>query len=569
MLFFKNSRSWVMLVAGLFTLNLFLAACGDATSTPASSTAATTAAATTVASSGSTTAVSGTATTAAAGTASGATSAAGSGGTLVGGFDVGPGGNFGVFNPMVAGAGFTWYSKYFSGLVTYDVNFQKIQGDLAESWDTSADGKQLTFHLRKGLTWHDGQPLTSDDVKFSIDLLKNPDSLALIAARFSAVKEVTTPDPQTVVFNLTQPNAPLLDALTMAFIYPKHALGAITPKDLVKSTWWSTSPVGSGPFKWSKYVADQYVELVPFDNYWRGKPKLDKIVNRYFKDPSAALIALRSGDIQFTYVTSDDAATLKTDQNLAILSGPSQVLNYLGFNLNDKRFQDVRVRQAFMYAIDRKTIVDQLYKGSAQLVPCIYSNPIYQNTDAQAYAADVAKAKALLKDANWDSIKGQPIELLTYYSDQLSTDVLATFQQMLSAVGIDVKPRAVDVPTYNQLRDSSNFALIYAGAGNGPDPDKAAPFFTTNGSSIAKAYGMNNPELDKLFTQGQQETDPAKRAPIYQNICKTLNQTLPWGPMWVSTRYGAASKKVGNFIWTPAPGGGPYYDAAETWTLSK
>jgi peptide/nickel transport system substrate-binding protein len=161
------------------------------------------------------------------------------------------------------------------------------------------------------------------------------------------------------------------------------------------------------------------------------------------------------------------------------------------------------------------------------------------------------------------------MELLTYYSDQLSTDVLATFQQMLSQVGIEVKPRAVDVPTYNQLRDSSTFTLIYAGAGNGPDPDKVQPFFTTNGSSIAKAYGMNNPDLDKLFTQGQQESDPAKRAPIYQNICKILNDTLPWGPMWVSTRYGAVSKKVGNFIWTPAPGGGPYYDAAETWTFSK
>lgn len=579
--FFKRSRSWAVLVASLLTLSLFLAACGDATSTPAS-TAATTAAATnpTTAASSATTAAGATsaaattaagATSAAATTAAGATTAAaagGGGGTMVGGFDVGPGGNFGLFNPMTAGGGASWYNKYFSTLLLYDVNFQKMQGDLAESWEVSADGKQVTFHLRKGLTWQDGQPLTSDDVKFSIDLLKNPDSLAITAGRYKAVKEITTPDPQTVVFNLDQPSAPLLDALTLSFIYPKHALAAITPKDLVKSSWWSTNPIGSGPFKWSKYVPDQYVELLPFDNYWRGKPKLDKLINRYFKDSSSALIALRSGDIQFTYVTSDEAGSLKSDQSVTVIPGPSQVLNYLGFNQKDKRFQDVRVRQAFMYAIDRKAIVDQLYKGTAQLVPCGYNNPNYLPSDVNSYPRDVNKAKELLKAANWDSIKGQPIDLLTYYSDQLSTDVLTTIQQMLAEAGIDAKPRAVDVPTFNQARTSSNFQVFYGGAGNGPDPDiLGASLMST--TQLAQVAGINNPDLDKLYVQGQQETDPAKRALVYQNVCKVMNQEVMWGPMWVAQRFGAVSKKVSNFIWTPAPGGGRYYDAPETWTLSK
>ncbi len=580
--FFKKSRLGFALVAGLLTLNLALAACGDATSTTTSSATtaagntttaasnATTAAATTT--SATATTVAGAATTSAANNTTVANTAGaaagGGGGTLVGGFDVGPGGNFGVFNPMTAGGGFSWYQKYFSSLLLYDVNFQKLQGDLAESWDVSPDGKQITFHLRKGLTWHDGQPLTSEDVKFSIDLIKNPDSAAINTSRFSSVKEVTTPDPQTAVFNLTQPNAPLLDVLTVTLILPKHALASITAKDLVKSNWWSTNPIGSGPFKWSKYVPDQYVELLPFDNYWRGKPKLDKLIDRYFKDSSSALIALRAGDIQFTYLTSDEASTVKNDPNLSTLSGPSQVLNLLNFNQKDKRFQDVRVRQAFMYAIDRKSIVDQLYKGSAQVASCIYTNQNYLAKDANAYAYDPNKAKALLKEANWDSIKGQPIDLLTYYSDQLSTDILATMQQMLAGVGIDVKPRAIDVPTFNQARTSSNFAVFYGGAGNGPDPDILSAQLVST-AQLAQASGINNPDLDKLYAQGQQELDPTKRAAIYQNICKTTNQEVMWGTMWVSTRYGAVSKKVNNFIWTPAPGGGRYYDASETWTLAK
>ena len=109
--------------------------------------------------------------------------------------DVGPGGNFGIFNPMIAGAGHTWYLKYFSPLVLYDVNFTKIQGELAESWDVSSDGKTYTFHLRKGVTFHDGQPLTSADVKFSIELYKNPDSTATNASRYAAISSIDTPMP--------------------------------------------------------------------------------------------------------------------------------------------------------------------------------------------------------------------------------------------------------------------------------------------------------------------------------------------------------------------------------------
>jgi peptide/nickel transport system substrate-binding protein len=181
---------------------------------------------------------------------------------------------------------------------------------------------------------------------------------------------------------------------------------------------------------------------------------------------------------------------------------------------------------------------------------------------------DQAKAKSLLAEANWNTIKGQPIELVTYYGDQLTTDILATMQQMLAGVGIDIKPRAVDVPTYNQILASTNFSLLFAGIGNGPDPDAVNTVYLSTGT-IAKSFGISIPDLDKAFTQGQQATDATKRAALYQGACKIMNDQLPNAPMWVQTRFGVVSKKVGNFIWTPAPGGGRYYDAAETWTVTK
>ncbi len=494
----------------------------------------------------------------------------GTGGTLVGAFDVGPGGCPECFNPLQATAGFTWLEKYYSKLLLYDVTFSQIQGELAESWEVSPDATQYTFKLRPGVTWHDGQPFTSADVKFTIELAKHPDSASYIGAKFTSVESIETPDDLTVVLKLSQPNAAILDALTFLVMLPKHALESIPPADLVKSDWWRTNPIGTGPFKWSQYKPGEYVELVAYDGYWRGRPKLDKIIDRYFPEAGSSVIALRSGEIQFTYLTTDEALSLKDDPNITILSGPSQVVNYLGFDLTDPRFQDVRVRQAFMYAIDRKAIVEQLYQGQATIVPCAYVLDKYLAPDANEYAYDPEKAKALLAEGGFDTSK--PVQEVTYYTDQLSTDVLVTIQQMLADVGITMELRAVDVPTYNQIMSTpDDWDVTFAGAANGPDPDVMSTHFESkdqNPNALNRS-NIKDANLDRLFIEGRQTTDPEARAKVYQQICKIMNEQVYWAPMWVTTRFGGVAKTVGNFVWTPAPGGGRYYDAAETWTISQ
>lgn len=495
-----------------------------------------------------------------------------SGGTLTGGFDVGPNGTAQIFNPLTVGGGFLWFEKYFSKLLVYDVKFTKLQADVAESWDVSADGKQFTFHLRKGVLWHDGQPFTSDDVKFSIELAKNVDSSSVYAPRYAGITDIATPDPLTVVITSAVPDASLLDTMTLPAMLPKHALSAIAPKDLVKNAWWSTNPIGTGPFKWSKYVPDQYVELTASDTYWRGRPKLDKLINRYFKESGSALVALQKGEIQFTYLTLDESEVVKKDANFTILPGPSQTANHLIFNFKDPRFQDLRVRQAFMYAIDRSAIVDQLFKGTAVIIPCAFDNPKYIPSGLNDYKRDVAKAKQLLQAANWDKIKGQPIEILTYYSDQLSNDVLVSMQQQLADVGVQVTIRAVDGASFTAAINKGDVPLAYAGLGNGPDPDASSIGFL---STAAPPSGANrgfysNADLDKSYLAGRADVDPTKRTADYQNACKIQNDQLPWGPMWVAQRFGAVSKNVQNFVYTPAPGGGGRdYDQSELWTIAK
>ncbi len=490
------------------------------------------------------------------------------GGVLVGAFDVGPGGCPECPNPLQAGAGFTWYEKYFSKLMLYDVNFTAVQGELAESWEINADATQYTIKLREGVLWHDGEPFTSADVKFTIELAANPDSASYIGAKFASVSSIETPDDLTVVLNLSVGNATLLDAFTFLVMLPQHALADIAPADLTTSTWWLDNPIGTGPFKWKAYEPGQFIELEAFDGYWRGRPALDGIINRFFPEAGSSVIALRSGDISFTYLTTDEALALEGDAAVTVLSGPSQVVNYFGFDLSDPRFADQRVRQAFMYAIDRQVIIDQLYAGQATAVPCAYLLPQYLPAESNGYAQDVAMAQSLLTDAGFDT--SQPVEILTYYADQLSQDVLVTVQQFMADAGVTIEIRSVDVPTYNQITpDPAQWDITYAGAANGPDPDVLSTHFESKEANpnVLNRSSIKDAELDALFAQGRSETDPAARAAAYQQICSIMNDQVYWAPMWVTTRFGGVSNAIENFVWTPAPGGGRYYDASETWSI--
>src|SRR3546814_892497 len=172
--------------------------------------------------------------------------------------------------------------------------------------------------------------------------------------------------PYTTLFRslkLSEPNAGLLSTLTQLMMLPEHALSEIPADAIARNEWWSTSPVGTGPFKFSGYVTDQYVELAANPDYRRGKPVLGRVINRYFENTAAAVAALKAGEISISYVESDDARTFEGNDAFRLIEGQSYVVNYLGFNQELPLWKDVRVRQAVMYAIDRNAIIESLYGG--------------------------------------------------------------------------------------------------------------------------------------------------------------------------------------------------------------
>lgn len=493
-----------------------------------------------------------------------------------------PIGFLGDFNAMKA-LGTSWFSKYFSTLVAWDSKFTAIHGDLADKWDVSSDEKTWTFKLHDGITFHDGNPLQAKDVEFTLHLVLNKDFPARASSTLSVISGaqaytsgkadhvtgIKVIDPTTIEITTDTPQASLLNSLAQTWILPKQALAAIEPAALVTSDWWKTTPIGSGPFKFVQQKSDQFVELESFPEYFRGAPKIDRIINRIYKEPGAALLSLENGEIDFTYVAQDEAERLKDEKDITLLPGPSLVPNVLLFNLEDPKFQDVRVRQAFMYALDRKSIVEKLFKGNATLINSPFSLPQYLPSDLNTYDLDVEKAKSLLKEANWDPGDVGDIEMLVWYNDQLSQDIYVTLQQQFAAVGIKVQPRMVDNAAFTQAQVEGNFQMCYYGAGNGPDPDQVRAQFDSK-STPPQGYNYsryNNPDVDKILLAGSQTIDPKKRPAIYQEAARIMNQDLPGVWLWESVRFGAVNKRVRDFVYTPAPVFARYDDHSEQWSL--
>lgn len=507
---------------------------------------------------------------------------------IIGGFDVGPGGDPQVI-PYFNGAGTTWMSKLYTPLVMMSSDFSELtpEGSLSESWESNEDMTTWTFNLRPGVKWHDGEPFTAEDVKFTFKLVNDPESVTINTGIYGGpisiveglqeyrdgtaddVSGIVVVDDNTVQFNLTAPNPRFPDLLRWTFILPEHALQDMPVAEMREWDWWFTNPVGTGPFKFSAYERDQYMELVGNPDYWDGAPKLDKLINRYFADETAAVLALQAGDIDFTYVSADVAKSMEGDAGFTVFSGPSYVGNFLIFNARHPQWQDENVRKAFLYGIDRQSIVDDIYQGSAVVAPCADPFDTYWPADADPYAYDPEKAKQLLADAGYDT--SATYELPTYYTGQLANDVVQAFQAYLSEIGVNVTPRFMEPAAWRAIVEGDlNYDIAYRGMGAAPAqfPEQ---FYVPGGYPTLEGgyYGIDDPELTGLIDAMNATTNFEDYKAARTAICSYMNQTALQPFMWVSTRYGIARDGLENFYYFPAPGGGPYVDHSETWSVAK
>lgn len=454
-------------------------------------------------------------------------------------------------------------SKIFNGLVWLDGNYQP-QPQLAESWKISDDGKTYTFKLRSGVTWHDGKPFTSADVKYSYDeiLLKLHPRTRTLAARIASIE---APDAQTIVFTLKDAYAPFMIQQTVfeAPILPKHLYDG--QGDVTKNPV-NLKPIGTGPFKFSEWNKGSTIKLVRNDNYFeKDKPYLDAIVFQIIPQGANRSTALETGEVDFVvdfYLPKTDVKRLEANAKLTAKRGQgSPAIDFMMMNTRTKALSTAEARQAVAMAIDRKRIVDQAMNGIGRVGRGPFGdgfkwllNPTVDFD--KMYPRDVAKAKSLLDKAGVTAAAdGTRAKLRLVYDSARPQFVTAAqiIKENLKDIGFDVdlQPLERAVMIQKVFLDWEYDLTLQSFVSSG---DPAIGYHrlyitTTTKAQFTNQTGYSNPKVDELLAKAATAPDVKARASFYGELQTILANDLPSLVLFDEEGVDFASKKLSG-LWT-------------------
>jgi len=444
----------------------------------------------------------------------------------------------GQLNPAITTSGLTHpvTGQIFNGLVRLDAKYQP-QPDLATGWQASNDNQTYTLQLAQGVRWHDGQPFSSADVKFTFEKILLTFSQRTRAALGPMLQSIDAPDANTVVFRFKQPYPPFMALVDEdnAPILPKHIYEGTDP--LTNPA--NAKPVGTGPFRFESKAEGDRITLVRNTSYFKdGQPYLDRIIFRLIANPVQAMQAFQAGEINLLlYPIPPQVQALKSLPGAVVTEsgkeGFARVIRLIP-NLRRKPFDDVRVRQAMAFAIDRDFIANTVYAGLFKPAtgPITSGLDWAYTADVAKYPRDVQKAKALLDEAGLapgaDGVRLRTSLLF----DQSFGPVADILKQEFSDVGIALDLQLVEFNTWvDKVYLQWDFALGYSQLTDAPDPDFAAKSVFTCANIVkvpfVNAQGYCNSRVDALFAQAAGEPDRSKRAETYRQVQQILVKDQP------------------------------------------
>lgn len=431
----------------------------------------------------------------------------------------------------------------FNGLTKYDKDI-KIIGDLAESWKISPDGLEIIFNLRKGILWHDNVEVTADDVVFTYQTVTNPKVPTPYSSNYGPVSKVSALDKYRVKVVYKEPFASALESWGMGII-PKHILNV---KDL-SLEFYSRNPVGNGPYKLKEWVTGQKIVLESNNEYFEGKPGIERYTMRVIPDTATMFLELKFGGIDFMGLTQPQfklqANTEFFKKYFQKFRYPSFGYTYLGYNLLDSKFADVKIRRALAYAINKKDIINGVLLGYG--TPCTGPFPPESwayNPDVKDIEYDTDKAEKLFAEAGWKRggsgflEKDGQVFAFTVLVNQGNESRIKTAQiikENLKKVGIDMHIKVLEWQAMlHEFIDKRRFEAVIMGWSLSRDPD----MFDIWHSSKTKEGEFNfvsykNDEVDRLLLEGRRTFDIGKRKKIYNRIHQILSDEQPYTFLFV------------------------------------
>jgi ABC-type transport system substrate-binding protein len=468
------------------------------------------------------------------------------------------GGQFGVFQLL------------YSLLVKRDAN-EKIVAGLADTWEASPDATQFTFHLNKNAKWSDGQPVTADDVVYTVtEAQKDKDIYATNGTypitAWLATKTVEAVDANTVKFTLGAPNSVFLENLTdpANVILAKHVLSSVPGDQLTASDYnKGKGVVGSGPYTLTAFTPDQVVEFAANPSYYQGAPQIAKIFYRLKVSPDTAAAQLQSGELGLVLeLKPSDFNVLKSAAGIKAVQIPGVGQQTLQYMTASKQMADERVRQAVNFAFDRKTLLETVFQGAGRL---LWIDAGFDPNDSalEKYEYNPDKAKQLLADAAKDGKYDPNTAVRVIYSTQQAgwNEIAAALDADLTKIGMKHTMVPSDDAAWTKAVGGTDYEISLQCCGSpGLGPWKAPGIFT--GKSGTR---YSDPALTALFDQASQTGDAAKAAELYKQAGELLNKAAPYDWLWAVAHTDAYTDKLTPIIY---PNARESFASIEKWTLA-
>lgn len=421
-----------------------------------------------------------------------------------------------------------------------DKDSGKIVPALAESWSVSEDNLSWTFNLRKGVTFHNGDALTSADVKATFDRIMDEENGSVQFKGFTSVTSIDTPDDYTVVFTLSEPNPPFIGTLASGW-------SAILPKSLIDADHdFASEPVGTGPFEFVEWVRDNKVLLSKNESYWmNGLPMVDNVEMYIIPETSVQVQSLMAGQVDVVFIVdSDSIPMLEANPDVYLDENLTALILVMAMNCESPYLSDVKVRQAINYAIDKQKILDIAYGGGEPINTFMDRSSAYYK-DVEYYNYNPEKAKALLKEAGVDLSHEFQLFLPQNYALHVTAGEM--YQEMLSDVGLNVKIQLVDWSTWiSDVYKGGNFDFTVIGHTGKLDPDG-----TLHGYGAGKYVKWYNDEAAEALKKAAVTIGYENRKALYDEALDIMAQEVPFVYLGSSYRQTGIRNNVEGFVITP------------------